>query len=35
MSKSLSIISPVYGAPTLIKELVRQIETAVSQLTDD
>lgn len=35
MSKSLSIISPVYGAPTLIKELVRQIEEAACQLTDD
>lgn len=31
----LSVISPVYGAPTLIRELVRQIEQTVSKLTDD
>ncbi len=32
---TLSVISPVYGAPTLIRELVRQIEENVSQFTDD
>ena len=31
----ISIISPVYGAPTLINELVSQIETAVNEITDD
>ena len=31
----LSIISPVYGAPTLLHELVRQIEDTVSKLTPD
>ena len=31
----LSIISPVYGAPTLLHELVRQIEETVSKLTPD
>lgn len=31
----ISVISPVYGAPTLIKELVRQIESAVETFTAD
>ena len=31
----LSVISPVYGAPTLLHELVRQIEETVSKLTSD
>lgn len=31
----ISIISPVYGAPTLINELVSQIETAVNEITED
>ena len=31
----LSVISPVYGAPTLLHELVRQIEETVSKLTPD
>jgi len=34
MNCELSIVSPVYGAPTLIRELVRQIEENVSQFTD-
>ena len=29
----LSVISPVYGAPTLLRELVRQIEETVRELT--
>ena len=29
----LSVISPVYGAPTLRRELVRQIEETVRELT--
>ena len=32
---NISVISPIYGAPTLIKELVKQIETAVIEITDD
>lgn len=31
----ISVISPVYGAPTLLHELVRQIEDTVSRLTTD
>lgn len=31
----ISVISPVYGAPTLLHELVRQIEETVSPLTSD
>lgn len=31
----ISVISPVYGAPTLLHELVRQIEETVSQLTSE
>ena len=31
----ISVISPVYGAPTLLHELVRQIEETVSKLTPD
>ncbi|MBR6445209.1 MAG: glycosyltransferase family 2 protein [Prevotella sp.] len=31
----LSVISPVYGAPTLLRELVRQIEETVDKLTAD
>ena len=31
----LSVISPVYGAPTLLRELVRQIEETVRPLTPD
>ncbi len=31
----ISVISPVYGAPTLIEELVRQVEAAVKQITED
>lgn len=31
----ISIISPCYGAPTLLEELVRQIEETVSKLTSD
>ena len=31
----ISVISPVYGAPTLLRELVRQIEKTVSRLTPD
>ena len=31
----ISVISPVYGAPTLLRELVRQIEETVSKLTSD
>jgi dolichol-phosphate mannosyltransferase len=31
----LSVISPVYGAPKVIKELVRQIKESVSQITED
>ena len=31
----ISVISPCYGAPTLLEELVRQIEETVSKLTSD
>ena len=31
----ISVISPCYGAPTLLEELVRQIEKTVSKLTSD
>lgn len=31
----LSVISPIYGAPTLLRELVRQIEETVRPLTSD
>ncbi len=31
----ISVISPCYGAPTLLEELVRQIEGTVSKLTSD
>jgi dolichol-phosphate mannosyltransferase len=31
----LSVISPCYGAPTLLRELVRQIEESVRELTPD
>ena len=31
----ISVISPVYGAPTLLRELVRQIEDAVRPLTEE
>ena len=31
----ISVISPCYGAPTLLRELVRQIEVTVSKLTKD
>ena len=31
----LSIVSPVYGAAALLKELVKEIEEAVSPITDD
>ena len=31
----ISVISPVYGAPSLLHELVRQIEETVSKLTSD
>jgi hypothetical protein len=31
----ISVISPCYGAPTLLRELVRQIEETVSKLTKD
>ncbi len=31
----ISVISPCYGAPTLLEELVRQIEETVSKLTTD
>lgn len=30
----LSVVSPCYGAPTLLRELVRQITETVAQLTD-
>ena len=30
----LSVVSPCYGAPTLLRELVKQITETVSQLTD-
>ena len=31
----ISVISPVYGAASLLKELVKEIETAVLKLTND
>ena len=31
----ISVVSPIYGAPTILKELVRQVSEAVCQITED